>query len=301
MKMIQGTTIAVPYLNIRRNPAASSPKIYQIPPGEKVVVRRVENGWGFANYINRKQETIAGWVYMLWVRINNFTDVPPPSARRSDVFEVSDVGKYYRFRHDYERMGKPRSRIAIPETVPVTAIGSKDDFVPLTKEWQEFWFGLLVRSAEGSMTHDELLEAWTSLTINRRALTDRHSVENGFADHILGINTSAPPMAIKTLAMGGNICKSKSGYVMETLNGSQPPPKIDDVWGKHHLILWATELTCNKLPNKTYQVGRFPQLNGIYGVPYPFVSPNGAVRVNAGSVEKIKNGALWSPYNPSSA
>lgn len=218
----------------------------------------------------------------------------------SDIFRVPNEGIYYRFLHAYESPlhdYKPWSKIPTPETVPVEAQGQ---FVPLTPEWQDFWFHLLERASGGTLNHAELLEAWASLTLNRRALTDRHSLENGFADYILQKNLNAPPMSIKCLGMGGNIVRSVGGYNVKTLNGSMPPPRIDDVWGDQTLIHWCTELTYNRLPNRTWQVGRFPQLNGR-GVPYPFVSMTGIVRVNGNSVKRMKNGAVYSPYNPSTA
>lgn len=218
----------------------------------------------------------------------------------SDIFVVPTSGNYYRCLHYYEWRGKPRAaRKPMPETVPML---DKAQFVPLNKAWQEFWFGLLVKAADGTMTYAQLLDAWASLTCDKRAFTDQHSVQNGFCDFILKENMGAKPISIKTLSCGGNIVQIKSKGIrisFRTLDIRNAPPKIDDVWNDQAVIHWATE--CVRVPekgypNKSYMVDKFPQLKGR-GVPFPIVSMKGINSTWMFRLKQINNGQEYSPYN----
>ena len=169
-------------------------------------------------------------------------------------FVVPDDGNKYWFGlHDFqtdEWRHKPRSIVlkyrknpplcALPETIPM--LGCKpNDFYPLSREWQEFWFALLERAADGFMTSDELIDAWKNLVADHRAFTDGHAPQNGFIDYITGENlgSSKGPIQMKCLSTGGNLFKQKvrrgSIIDVETLDVTMPPPtNLDDVWGKHH-------------------------------------------------------------------
>jgi len=250
------------------------------------------------------EKPVRGYVEMAALeRIDSVPEPPPQSSE--DIFIVPAQGLYYQMLHDYEYLDnhKPRAfRKAMPETVPLL---DKTQFIPLNRAWQEFWFGLLVKSADGTMTDQELLEAWASLTANHRAFTDKHSAnEDGYRDYILDLNRgSKKDMAIKTLSCGGNIIRvTQTGprVYFKTLDIRENPPKISEVWGDWTVIHWATE--CVRFPEKgypdhSYMVGRFPQLIGK-GVPFPIISATGVNSVFRNRVKPALNWSTWSPYNP---
>jgi len=262
---------------------------------------------------------------------------PPPQPKRSWV--VPDVGEYLIARHDYERADRfvdsleydngavsyqiknemcpypitinfrknpPES--ALPETVILWG-ERPTDFVPLSSEWQFWWFELLNVASEGTKTYDELITAWTSLTAQGRAFTDFHSREwikdngQGYEDYVLGVWPNSPngPMQHKSLTCGGNIVR-KIGtqdeyYVIEALNLSQAPPDPRAAIQKPWLVHWATQCTVLRLADGRWTMLDFPQLRP-YGTPFPVISRDGTNLILKEHVNPIANGATYSPYVP---
>ena len=232
----------------------------------------------------------------------------------SHPFRAPDAGEFYIMKHDYQRADwnyRPRSfalnyklnppECALPETVYLPGC-KPDDFVPLSREWQVFWFELLNLASAGTKTHNELLAAWEDLTAQGRAFTDFHSVAYGFTDYILGRNIGSDkgPLQHKSLSCGGNIVKkigvhSSGKLVIEALSLSQPPPDPKEAITKNWLVHWATQETVIELPDGTWKVTRFPQL-APYGTPILVVSLNGTNLIDESMVEPIANGAAYSPY-----
>lgn len=251
-----------------------------------------------------------------WVKSSHLSKItiPTPPIEMSGTylynFVVPSDGVFYKCRHDYECPAHnyiPRAgRKAMPETIQML---SKEQFTPLNKQWQEFWFGLLVKMADGQMTDSQLIDAWASLTADKRAFTDRHAVQNGFCDYILGKNLGAKPIAIKALSCGGNIVKvlrkGSKRIDIATLDSRNDPPKVDDIWGNWSLIHFATE--CVRFPekgypDKSYVVSPFPQLKDLgdrkLGVPFPIITNTGANQIFPFLLKPIANGQAYSPYNP---
>ncbi len=235
----------------------------------------------------------------------------PPVYKRT--FDVPASGKYYQTLHDYENINreyKPRSIAlnykkdppynALPETIPL--LNKKEQFFPLPKEWQLWWFELL-QLASGEMFSDaELKKRWESLTDDSRAFTDNRSRVNGYADFVLGVNVDKKPMMLKSLTTGGNIVKVLAEDVdrltIECLNFSQSPPRIEDVWEKKPwLYQWASQETVVRIPNKTYVVLPFPQLNPYNGSPVPVGSLDGTQVIELSNVKKLGNGGRYNIYN----
>ncbi len=232
----------------------------------------------------------------------------------TQLWRVPAVGEFLITRHDYQRADwgyKPRSiklnykrnppECALPETVPLP--GNKPtDFVPLSREWQIFWFELLNLTSNGTKTREQLFAAWESLTVQGRAFTDFHSVSYGFTDYILGRNLTGTkgPLQHKSLSCGGNIVKkigvhSSGKYIIEALDLSKSPPDPEEALSKNWLVHWATQETVIKLPDGTWRVTRFPQL-APYGTPFLVVSLNGTNLIERVMVNTIANGATYSPY-----
>lgn len=241
--------------------------------------------------------------------------VVPESSNPLRKFTVPDDGEYFILRHDYQRADwnfKPRSirlnykknppECALPETVYLP--GNKpNDFVPLSRDWQMFWFELLNLASQGTKTYAELIEAWTNLTVQSLAFTDFHSIAYGFTDYVLGKNlgSSKGPLQHKSLSCGGNIVRkigthTSGKYIIEALDLSETPPDPKEAIKKNWLVHWATQETVIQLPDKTWRVSRFPQL-APHGTPILVVSLNGTNLVDKSMVHAIANGATYSPYN----
>ena len=210
-----------------------------------------------------------------------------------DMYKVPPTGDWYRLLHDWEHGLKRVAGKPMPETVPTT----KQQFTSLDKSWQYFWYELLELAAP-EMMHTDLMVAWASLTHDKRAFTDRHSVQNGFADYVMNLNISKKPISIKEISCAGNIVKAlrkeKGRIVVECFNGSRPAPNSFDIWnncpGKVH---WAMEIS-TLVYKKKWTSGNFPQLHGR-GVPFPLISMTGETRFSLDRVVKIPNGQLYSP------
>ena len=244
------------------------------------------------------------------------TIYPPESVPRSTLlppFRTPAAGKFARFKRDEELekfdfnsrvVQKNYKHGALPATVP---LDGKPDFMPLSREWQELQFDCLVWQAGGTMTHDQLIEAWKSATMHSRALNDQHAWDfphekngvqyAGFHDYILGMNVDAGDVCQRGLSMAGNICEIMYGSTFKTLSLGLPAPKIETIWGNHALIWWATE---TDKPNwfdggRINTTSRWPQL-GTLGVPFLNISPLGTNTVSADRIASISNNSTFSPY-----
>jgi hypothetical protein len=245
------------------------------------------------------------------VATRSLNEPPSPSGQ---LWRVPASGEFFILRHDYQRAEwkyKPRSitlnykrnppECALPETVPLP--GCKPaDFVPLSREWQMFWFELLNLASNGTKTRSELREAWENLTVQGRAFTDFHSTAYGFTDYILlrHLAGTKGPIQHKSLSCGGNIVKkigvhSSGKYIIEALDLSKSPPDPEEAIKKNWLVHWATQETVIQLPDKTWRVTRFPQL-APYGTPFLVVSLNGTNLIDRLMVNAVANGATYSPY-----
>lgn len=222
-------------------------------------------------------------------------------------FKTPTTGNIKRFKFDHELYYFDfKSRVvqqnykdgALPATVKLDG-SAEFDFMPLSRGWQELWFELLVWQAGGTMTHDQLLEAWRSTTMDSRALTDQHSRENGYRDYILGVNMTGKDMCQRRLSMAGNIGDYLYGTTFKALDMSRPAPRIDYIWGNHTLVWWAAESDRPYWYNGNRQDvnGRWPQL-GKLGVPFLNLSPDGKNVVKAEAVAPLANNIEFSPYYP---
>lgn len=228
------------------------------------------------------------------------------------VLRVPDTGQFVQAMWDFETEAwdyKPRSIVlnykksppenSLPDTVPM--FGCKpNDFMPLNRGWQVFWFDLLRLAAHGTHTEQELMDWWGFTTRDGCAFTDNHSAQAPYfgADYIQGLNLGNPPLAMKCLTTGGNLFKVITSYgkywQIEALDMSIPPPVVTELLEKPWLIHWATQSTVIET-NYGWKVIRFPKNEG--GTPFPFISMNGIQMVEQTRVKPVENGTAFSPYN----
>jgi len=244
--------------------------------------------------------TVVGEHTRLGQRFIDFSDgtckrVPYPQ----DTITVPSSGKFARVAHDWERPNwgeKPRSLKERPETVPMMM---KPASLPLTKEWQKFWWKFIINQSYSTLTGGQYHTAWGDITAERKAFIF-HGITHGYTDYITGVNLSNnDPMKQKGLLMGGSLVKRKYGGVIEALDLSQPPPTVQWLLQRPWLWGWATVIEGrNKNTDGTWPVSKWPQLKpfGGWGVPYLIIGPNGENKVHIEDLIPLKNGTVYSPY-----
>jgi hypothetical protein len=188
-------------------------------------------------------------------------------------YQLQDV---WDFDHIYRTYPKEK---AVPETVTTFR---KDKFVPLTPEWQWFWYRNLIYCAFGHFDESKLSKretedmhaAWWGLIKGSRVVTNRHGRETHW-EVITGRskNVGKEYIAHDGLLAGGNIIKitgdvlRKGGQVLypfESLDGSKPPPDINEVnvETRPDLLHRATISHFEQLEDGSFRVDPFPQLEG---------------------------------------
>jgi hypothetical protein len=262
----------------------------------------------------------------------------------------NDGGRYGRVKHDFELAEygfKPRQletginvKYPIPQNRRTRPMynGRVYDYVNVPEEhqwflWELFKFALEYRVPDGKIedktwvkmikgypvvfntyTPGSITEAYGSMIERSRDFTDAKAVEDGFADYPTNRNMGKPPWNWRCISHGGNLVKiiGEYGnyYIIEAIDLLKPPPKVEDVFYKHYLIQWATEITTVELPQlngkRRWVVSSFPQIknacrqNGLpdMGTPFPLWSLGGENRILKEFVIPLKNGDNFSPYVP---
>jgi hypothetical protein len=218
------------------------------------------------------------------------------------------------FGHDHKYRSFPKKK-AVPETVTTFR---KEKFVPLNEEWQWFWYRNLIYCAFGHFDETKLTEAetkdmhkaWLWITKGTEVVTNRHGPETHW-EVITGQseNVGLDFIAHDGLLAGGNIIKitgekvRKAGQMMypfESLDGSKPPPDINDVnvVTRPDLLQRATICHFEQFPNETFRVDPFPQL-GEYNAHTVFLNISTEQNfVPADRILFLDGDEPPNPYNP---
>ena len=197
-------------------------------------------------------------------------------------------------------------RIPDFSTPEVNRLDPFDQFL-MTEAWQWFMFGLLEIQAGGSMTHDQLVQAFSSLYAGATAFCNGNGVDT-HANYISGeIGTPAHPLPLPgffPIICGGNVLTGEEVTIkgiqylqVEHLSGN--PPDLDDVNRNNYpwLIQLSTIITTKKLADGSYQVIRFPQMRGR-DVPVPILAKED-VTYPLSKLQRLPMGAaVPSPYYP---
>jgi hypothetical protein len=198
----------------------------------------------------------------------------------------------------YQRTGK---HIGYPETIK----GFTNHKIPMGKEYQRFWFDLLLEFSPPVLRANlpELKNRWRKLTSGHLAFT------NGFgsdthADYINGTNLGVEPMRQETITLNRNIVKSAGSpfsYGGElylptvTIDRDKPPPLVADVKGKRWLIHRALVIRSNQLADGTYMENPFDHLDGN-DVPVPWQSRGGVNALPMSRLVPLAIGDAWPSY-----
>jgi hypothetical protein len=218
------------------------------------------------------------------------------------------------FEHDHKYRSF-RKRKAVPETVTTFL---KEKFVPLDDEWQWFWYRNLIYCAFGHFDETKLTEketkdmhkAWLWLIKGTEAFTNRHGPETHW-EVVTGEsqNEGMDFIAHDGLLAGGNIIKitgekvRKGGQVLypfESLDGSKPPPDINEVnvETRPDLLHRATIAHYEQLDDGTFRVNPFPQL-GDYNAHTVLLNISTEQNfVPENRITFLDGNARPNPYNP---
>lgn len=216
--------------------------------------------------------------------------------------------------HDQRHRTFPRKK-ARPETVTTYR---KDKFVPLTPEWQWFWYRNLIYCAFGHFDEtklskeqtEDMHQAWLWLTKGTEMVTNRHGPETHW-EVITGKskNKGQDYIAHDGLLAGGNIIRitgdqiRKGGqtlYPFESLDGSKPPPDINEVnvETRPDLLHRATISHFEELDDGTYRVDPFPHLAKYNAHTVILNISIGQNYVPVNRVKLLDRYETPNPYNP---
>ena len=217
--------------------------------------------------------------------------------------------------------------------VPIEYRGRTYDYVRTWPAWQWWMFELYRASVLGSIpigsfissfpdpnpkrpyiysryTEGSALWLYANLMEVARQWTDAEPIEEGFYDAVTGRNPGKPVYKYLCKTNLGNIHRifgeDSIWWTVEAIDLLKSLSNIYDVLSKPWLIHWATNQGVDQLPNGTYKVSRFPQVNRVSelngypdsGTPHPVLSWGGTIKVLKARTRILKGGQFYSPYNP---
>ena len=310
---LQGT-VTVSGLYIRTVPTVKgNTPIGRMVRGTKVTADRAQDGWWHLTSVNGVTVLEESWSFEGYNNeyIREDIDLSQPAGR---VFA-------YVFKN-FERPGIGVSRPTqnrsalhyggLPDTCKLIDARRVD----LTRELQEYWFELLVRSAGNTMSLKDLKTAWGSLIRNKRAFTNFSGPENGYADYINGVNINKQPCKFEPIITGGNVVEIVDGpitkwgkkcWVIRTIDGSKgiaPDINVTNRETDPFVIFVATN-SCRRQFDKrarrwlNEQVEEpFPQLRGR-DVPVPLFYQGSTGLIEVSRVRVLRPGETFPrPYYP---
>jgi hypothetical protein len=161
-------------------------------------------------------------------------------------------------------------------------VQKNDKIVIMTRQIQQWIFGLIRESAEGSMTEAQLITSWTSLTANARAFNDGGGRDQGYADYILHVNEGKEGMKAQPIMCTGHTLKLKGdpykayGGVrfqdFEILDVKAVPDPIAAgyTWANRWWLIMAATNSLN-LDNGGERIDPFPKMAGDRDTPWPLM------------------------------
>ncbi len=189
----------------------------------------------------------------------------------------------------------------LPETEKCLING----FESMNENWQKFWFELLMRFDNNTLSEKTLKNRWATLTHGAKAFTNKHG-SNTHKDYINGLNMDQEDMAQENVTTCGNVVlaagepvsKVKQMYLpVHCIDRNFPPPPIDQVINKPWLVHRATvclpflvdSTPQPNAPNGRFIVNPFPDLDGR-DVPVPFITKGGINYIDMRRLRRLNPG-----------
>ncbi len=217
--------------------------------------------------------------------------------------------------------------------IPLEDRGRKYDYVRTWPSWQWWMFELYRASVLGPIPTGEFVRSFPDPNPKRpyiysrytegsamwlyanmmevaRQWTDAEPIEEDFYDDVTGRNFGKRAYKYLCKTNLGNIhrilSEDKVWWTVEAIDLLKPLPNVYEALAKPWLIHWATNQGVDQLPNKTYRVSRFPQVNRVSelngypdsGTPCPVLSWGGTIKVLKARTRVLKSGQAYSAYNP---
>jgi len=162
-------------------------------------------------------------------------------------------------------------------------------------------------------TPGSLMFAYGDFIKISRAITDGHPVERNRFDAVTNRNPGQDPYQWNcAIVLRNNLVRllgtDDKYWAVETYNFSKSPPTYEQALQEPWRLHWATEQTTVKLPNGTWVISGWPQLEACLdllppynfpklGTPYPYGTRDGISYIEKRSIKLVDNGARYSPYN----
>jgi hypothetical protein len=311
---LQGTVTVSGGLYIRTLPTVKGNQpIGRMVRGTKVKADRRQGGWWHLTSVNDVPVTEESWSFEGYncEYIDEDIDLSQQSGR---VFA-------YVFKN-FERPGvgvsRPTQNGSALKTggLPDTCKMINAVRVDLTRELQQYWFELLVRSAASSMTLKELRTAWGSLIRGYRAFTNFSGPDHGYADYINGETVNKHPVRFEPIITGGNVVEIVGGptrkwgkqcWIIRTVDGSKgiaPDINVTNRQTDPYVIFVATNSCRRQWDQRSRRwlnervEEPFPQLRGR-DVPVPLFYQGSTGLIECERVRVLRPGeAAPRPYYP---
>jgi hypothetical protein len=190
---------------------------------------------------------------------------------------------------------------------PATMKSLVDVWVEMPEPFQRWFWEVWMIYAPDDMSLDRRKQKWDSYWHSATAWTNKGNGSDVCASYPTGKNLSARPMAREQLGCRGMNVKLRDGWTaQDKLNNMWWP--FDAIQNNANLLyspaefarMWwlcgyATVQTNKKLADGTYQIDRFPQLDGN-DVPLPLLSRDGTLWFHRNRVRPVNVRA--NSYNP---
>ncbi len=161
--------------------------------------------------------------------------------------------------------------------------------IALTPELQRWLYGLIGESAQGTMTANELKNAWRNLTAWNKAFTNKGGTKQGYADYILGINTDAAEGIVyqPVIATGATVKLigrefSRYGKKLQAIEvlDIRKPDTYAATYKKNWWTIFPATNSVN-LDNKKERIDPFPKMKNDRDTPWALLGDG----VNFGWIE----------------
>lgn len=240
---------------------------------------------------------------------------PKPSPTAGPAWPAGAIPG--RVKHDveyyFDAQGRGVSRIVAqgmlnadgnaPNGLPETVKALDSDWIPLSKQWQFYWFNLLSMVAAAHGFRDSVVNLFRVISRSIAFKTNQHGAESGYANFVTGQNLDAKPMATEVIWTGGAYLailnggqlyqsRGKPAYKAAVLNVTKAVPAAEFLNQQTWYCYFATTVRKD---------GSVIPLTGGLDIPTPAVGEKDwyyieAARVELWQIATDASPAFMNPY-----